>query len=696
MEKFGLTVLVVFAKCLTFAQSVSPASIPAWFAGDELEDLAVRESAVFENVFFSYDDLAPQPLPDGFQKININKATAEILHASGLFSTAQQEALLAYRLETGNFIALYELQTLSVFTPEDLDKLLPYLTVGESLDAFQGKPGVPLVSGGHHLVVSWKRFLQKSRGFKGETNPGSLFEGSPDRLVWRYRQVHSKKLQFGFTGEKDAGETLFRGSNAHGFDYLSGHLILKELTPWFRVLTVGDYTVNLGQGLLIHAGFGGTKSARVNGIKKMGTAIKPHASSNEMNYFRGVAMTFAPSRLLCSTVFFSRKKEDINPGDSLNRNETGDPFFTSILQSGLHRTAVEQEREKNLHRYSLGGNIIFERPSFRSGINFLGERFSLAWERNPAPYNRFFFEGKQTFSTSLDYTWIHRNFHVFGEIARSVNGGLGSVHGLFLSLDKEVELVLLHRHLEQKFQSLHTNIFSETSQGNNERGIYFGLLMSINRNWRWAIYFDLFRHPWLRFQTDSPSHGSEVRTRLTYSIRRKTELYAEVRTIRKEKNRVVNTQKTNALSWVSQAVFKVHFNYHLSSSLEWRSRLQAGFVKSLEGVSSGMQVQQDVLYKPKEFPFSFTTRLSLFSTDGYDLRFYSYENSLLYQYSIPPYFNQGSRFYINIRYKGIRNLTIEGRYAQFSYVNLDEIGTGVDAIDGSNRTEVAIQVQLKL
>jgi hypothetical protein len=102
-----------------------------------------------------------------------------------------------------------------------------------------------------------------------------------------------------------------------------------------------------------------------------------------------------------------------------------------------------------------------------------------------------------------------------------------------------------------------------------------------------------------------------------------------------------------------------------------------------------------VLYKPRRFPLSFTTRFSLFDTDGFQSRFYSFENNLLYTFSIPAYYNRGTRFYLNLRYKGIRNLTLEGRIAQTFWKNQGTFGTGNEQIQGQTRTQVSAQIKYK-
>ncbi|MFN7116414.1 MAG: helix-hairpin-helix domain-containing protein, partial [Saprospiraceae bacterium] len=132
----------------------------------------------------------------------------------------------------------------------------------------------------------------------------------------------------------------------------------------------------------------------------------------------------------------------------------------------------------------------------------------------------------------------------------------------------------------------------------------------------------------------------------------------------------------------------------LTKFLELRSRLDWGFSQmGSGGRSAGFAVYQDVLYRPLDFPLAFTARFSIFDTPGFGTRFYSYENDVLYNFSIPAYYNRGTRFYINLRYQLNRNITLEGRIAQTYWANQPTIGSGAEEINGRQRTQASAQVR---
>lgn len=139
---------------------------------------------------------------------------------------------------------------------------------------------------------------------------------------------------------------------------------------------------------------------------------------------------------------------------------------------------------------------------------------------------------------------------------------------------------------------------------------------------------------------------------------------------------------------------RLHLAKTVSKALELRSRIDIGFSENgINTTQRGFVIYQDVICKPIGFPLSFTTRFALFDTDGFQARYYSFENNLLYAFSIPAYYNRGTRFYFNLRYRGIRNLTIEARIAQTYWRNQDTIGSGTEKVPGPRRTEVGAQLK---
>ncbi|MFK7807070.1 MAG: hypothetical protein AB8F74_04635, partial [Saprospiraceae bacterium] len=62
---------------------------------------------------------------------------------------------------------------------------------------------------------------------------------------------------------------------------------------------------------------------------------------------------------------------------------------------------------------------------------------------------------------------------------------------------------------------------------------------------------------------------------------------------------------------------------------------------------------------------------------------------------IPAYYNRGSRYYLNLKYRATRRMVLEFRVARTHWVDEEFFGTGLERIDGNKRTEVKAQMRYK-
>ncbi|MFN8245387.1 MAG: hypothetical protein U0T56_03265 [Ferruginibacter sp.] len=161
--------------------------------------------------------------------------------------------------------------------------------------------------------------MEKAKGFKTEPGQASpAFLGNPDKWFMRYDYQYKNILQYGVLGEKDPGEPLFSGRHKTGFDFYSFHFYLRNRGR-IRCLALGDFTVNMGQGLIEWQGFSFGKGGDLTGIKRQSDLIKPYRSSGEFNFHRGLAINLVQKKWSL-TGFVSYRKLDANleGTDSLN------------------------------------------------------------------------------------------------------------------------------------------------------------------------------------------------------------------------------------------------------------------------------------------------------------------------------------------------------------------------------------------
>lgn len=630
--------------------------------------------------------------------LDLNRTSEDELRELRLLSDVQIINLVSYRQQTGPLIALYELQVVPGFDAATIQRILPFVTLRSDLDDYNVPLSTMVRQGKNETFLRWQRIVETQRGYEPTEDPtASRYLGDPNKLYFRFRHSYSNRLSFGLTTEKDQGEEFFSGSNPQGFDYYSAHFFLRDYKSWLPAVAIGDFNISFGQGLILFSGFGGGKSAFSTQIKRSGRTLLPYASVNEALFMRGAAITLQPIDGLEVTTFASFRRRDGNLTTPIDTTFGGDldlQAISSLNESGLHRTPAEIADEGAVGQFATGGTIGWEKDGLTAAINLMYNQLDKPLQRNARPYNRFYFNGDRLFNASLDYSYIYRNINFFGETAISDNGAIATLNGLLIGLDRRIDLAILYRRYARDYQALNADGFAETSGTRNEEGLYLGLEIRPARRWTFAAYFDQWRHPWIRFNLDSPSTGYEYRGRLTYEIRRQLRIYLEARQETKSINLSGNETAFNQPAPRQLFQTRLHIARNVSKSLELRTRVDWGFFDDeTDGRQTGFCVLQDVLYRPIDFPLSFTARYALYETDSYDIRFYHYENNMLNTFAIPAYYNRGSRFYLNLRYRPVRQITLEGRIAQTFWSGAEAVGTGLDAIPGPVRTEIGFQLK---
>ena len=123
-----------------------------------------------------------------------------------------------------------------------------------------------------------------------------------------------------------------------------------------------------------------------------------------------------------------------------------------------------------------------------------------------------------------------------------------------------------------------------------------------------------------------------------------------------------------------------------------RNRIElTEYLKETQKKELGWMIYQDIIYDPMNSRFSGNMRIARFETPGFNTRIYAYENDVLFSYSVPAYQNKGLRFYVNGRYGFTRKMDIWVRYSLSKYRDLNEVGSGLDQISGSRRSEIKVQ-----
>ena len=647
------------------------------------------EGIDYQSVYDALAQLYANPL-------DLNSATRDELEATYLLSERQLGSLTTYRAEFGNLLSIYELQAVPDFDLPTIRRLLPFVTVANEAGLFGNLP----TPTDNYLLVRYEQVLEQQKGFSDATpdkkgNLPTRYLGNSGQWYTRYRYSRPRAFSIGLTMEKDPGEQLIWQPSAHryGADYISFHAQVQNRGKW-RTILLGDYQLQIGQGLVVSAGFVLGKSAEtVQTVRRPMLGARPYTSLTESGYFRGGTATYALWPTLDVTLLAARNRRDANiTPDSLGTGR----IATSLQTSGLHRTQSELDDQGSILETNLGAHLLFHnRQQLQLGLTILQTTFDTFFRKRDQAYNQYEFTGKHNLVVGIHGGYVWHNWNLFGEIARSSgsatnSGGVGAVGGTLASLTKKLDLALVLRHYDRNFHSFYSNGFSEGTRTINESGMYAGLKYTVYRKLTLGGFVDYFNFPWLKYLVDKPSSGFDYLVQVRYTPNRQTAFYAVYHEEHKQKNLTVGNVKdvvgTTRRSYAFNAEYKLIRGLSLRSRVQWGSFAYAG-----QTPSRGFALVQDATLDFRRL--SLSGRIALFNTDDYDSRQYVYERDVLYAFSFPAYFYQGMRHYLLAQYKLNRNLDVWVRWARTDLRNQTTVGSDLDQINAPHKTEVKIQAR---
>ncbi|MCF8364802.1 MAG: helix-hairpin-helix domain-containing protein [Bacteroidales bacterium] len=666
----------------------------------EREDLISRIEQIAER---SEQELDYTDLLDGLYQlledpVNLNYASIEELKQLFFLSDLQAYKLIEYRNMYGLFVSIYELQAIEGFDRLLIELMEPFVSVSQDKPEFKANFKNALKYGRHDIFLRYSRVLENQEGYKVLSdsakleNPNGYYLGSPDRLYLRYAYNYKNKVRAGLTADKDAGEEFFKGSQPKGFDFYSAFAYASDLGV-IKEIVAGDYHIEFGQGLTLWTGLAFGKSSDGVSVIKKQRHIRPNTSSNENLFLRGTAVTAGVGSFNL-TGFFSSKFVDANIGDydTLSQEIA---FVTSLQETGYHRTNAEIADKHAIKETLYGGHLEYNRNSFRVGATAYKSMFDRPLEGNDQLYQKFDFAGNENLNYGMDYNFIVSRFNFFGEFSGSKNGGRAWLAGFQAALHPQLSVSVYYRDFGEKYQNLYSNAIGEGSTNQNEKGLYTGMRFDLHKNWTFTGYVDFYNFPWMRYRVDFPSKGREHLGQLEYRVSRDVAMYFRYRSERKETN-LDTGENLKKIGETYKQSFRFNVSYSVIPSVILKNRFEYLQFKNVDRqTSNGFLIYQDVMYRPENKPYDLTLRYALFNTDDYDARIYAYENDVLYAFSIPGYYYNGSRFYVLLKWEILDNLDFWLRFSQTFYNHQTTIGSGLDEIDGNTRSEIKMQLRLR-
>ena len=517
-------------------------------------------------------------------------------------------------------------------------------------------------------------------------NPNKRYLGKSFYHNVRYQFRYSDKIYVGVTAEKDAGELFFTGKNAKGYDYYSPYIYVRDIGR-INALALGNYRLSYGYGLVMNTDFSMGKSATLSTLGNKARGIKKHSSTDEYNYFQGIAGSIRITKRLTADAFYSYRKMD---------GIVDNQLITSIKGDGYHRIPRDYEKKNTFSNQLIGSNIHYNGKNFEAGLTAVYNVFNKVLNTTPRAYNKYYPRGRDFFNAGINYKLFWKKFTLQGETAMDKNGKIATMNMLRYSPKESFQLMVMNRFYDLAYQSIYARSIGEGSMVQNESGFYIGLETSFLRYFKLSTYGDLFYFPWKKYQlSKNGTKGFDGVVQLSYSPGYQLDMFIRYRYKNKHKDFTPDDGEKVTLPYIQQK-WKYQLNYSPINELMLKTTVD--YVRNghqNKEVSQGILLGQSIGYRFHKIPLQLDAGGAWFSTDDYASRISMYEKGLLYSFSIPSFYGKGERFTFNARYEWGKHIILQAKYALTHYRDREVISSGLEEIKGSMKSDLYMQVRLK-
>lgn len=630
--------------------------------------------------------------------VNINEASREDLLHIPFLNEAQADSILSLVARSGGLMSLGELMFVRNLEYKER-KYLPLFIFCPD-DGIRNKTPRPDSLQHRHLATrrdyTGRRLvneisstfglpLYKREGFKDQLasvlakNPNKQYLGTNQSHTFRYRASLDNKNHWGLTMQKDEGEPFASRGNrlydSYSF-YLAGRgsNILRQ---WI----VGDYRAHFGLGLTIGSSAGealsilSSNSAHQSGFTR-------HTATDEYSFLRGGAVSLVIGKLTVHTFASWRKMDATLKNDSIS----------TILTNGYHRTQLEMSKRHNIQALQGGASATYDFSALKLGINIVHTHYDTPYITPTALYRKHYFEGQDFGNYSLSYTYHKNKFHLWGEAATSLQGGIATQHRVHYTFSSRLKFTALHRYYSTHYLSPTAQSYKVGSLVQNEHGIMLGLLMPLSEFWTIKTYLDYAHHPFAVYATSHASSALTAHFQAEYAPSSSTTLLLRYKYRQRPKD-----NKLKQLDCTRQHTLKTQLRYTLGPlNMATAADLTLLSQPDKDNTMGWMLSQRAMLNlsataaRASRMATSLNFDVALFHTDSYSEALRLYESSLPYSTGYPACYYHGQRLALSVVQKiGIVQLAL--KYALTHYTNRDNIGTGLRLYEGSTLQDLALQ-----
>jgi hypothetical protein len=602
-----------------------------------------------------------QELTENPVKLN-STGEAEI---SRLFflSDFQVKALADYAHSSGKIISVYELANIPGFDKETTEMMIPFITLNNEINMNSDS-------------VRWRNTSITNLSIRSG-NYDSTSLGSPWKVLTKYKFTASG-FSGGFTVEKDPGEKFFN-SNPPLPDFLSANITYNG-NGVIRKLIVGDYSAHFGLGTNINTGIRTGLSLTAPGYMSASDEIKPYTSTDENNFFRGVAAEFSIKNLALS-LFYSKNNIDASVG---SLSDSTKDYIENFYLAGIHNTASLLLKKDAISEQIYGLNFSYNFNNIRVGIVLSEDKFSLpAYTSGKDSESIFDFEGDRNNLYTIYYNSLIKRILLYGEFSTNEYNKNAFVQGLSLRPSDRLTINFLFRHYNAGYVCFHGKGPGSGSATGNEQGILGNFTFEAAKHLFISGGCDIQHFPWLKYRCSAPSWGMKQELRAKYMPYDRLTIDVSLN----YRLSMVDFPETNGIPEQKQIItksIKGSVRYSIYDNLTLGTRFDYKMVDP--SGNCGTLFLEEINYRFRSIPISIWLRYCMFGTDDYESRLYTFENDLLNSFSIPALYGKGYRAYLMTSLRITSKTELRFKYA---------ISTKTGNPDGVTSTE-EFRIQVKV
>ncbi len=322
----------------------------------------------------------------------------------------------------------------------------------------------------------------------------------------------------------------------------------------------------------------------------------------------------------------------------------------------------------------------------RISFTWSGDRFSLPVKiTGNDPVDIFDFEGDRNNLYTFSYNGLIKRILLYGEFSINENKNFVFVQGLSFRPSDRLTINFLFRNYSASYISFHGKGPGAGSSTGNDQGILGNFTFEAAKHLFISGGCDIQQSHWLKYRCSSPSSAikKEIRVRFT-----PTETLIIDASYNNRFSMADNTE-TNGIPEQKQTItksIKGYVRYSPNENLTLGTRIDYKIVDP--SGNKGMLFLEDINYRFRSIPLSIWLRYCIFGTDDYESRIYTWENDLLYSFSIPALFGNGNRTYLMTSLKITDKAELRFKYA----ISSKNLTTGVE----TNIEEFRIQIKVTM